>query len=197
MVHEHKREVKDPQVRKQEILHQAMILFTQQGYEKTSMRDIARSLHISLGLCYRYFDSKQVLFQEAMKQYVDQCSQIFIHVFQKDDLDFFQKLDAIYQLIMSEDTFAYHTFFHQPQNQSLHEELSLQIYHQIIPYMEKELYRYCQNNHCHIKNADLLIRFLTYGQIGLVSNCDMPDEKILQSLLEYIHILIHSQMIPD
>ncbi|MFR5080018.1 MAG: TetR/AcrR family transcriptional regulator [[Clostridium] innocuum] len=35
------------------------------------MRDIARHLDISLGLCYRYYDSKQKLFQEAMQQYVE------------------------------------------------------------------------------------------------------------------------------
>ena len=50
------REVKDPAVRKKEILDGAMELFTQQGYEALSMRDIAAYLHISIGLCYRYFD---------------------------------------------------------------------------------------------------------------------------------------------
>ena len=64
------RIVKDPMERKREILDGAMELFAYNGYEQTSMRDIARHLNISLGLCYRYFDSKQKLFQEAMQQYV-------------------------------------------------------------------------------------------------------------------------------
>ena len=65
------RVVKDPAERKREILDAAMGLFAENGYEQTSMRDIARHLDISLGLCYRYYDSKQKLFQEAMQQYVE------------------------------------------------------------------------------------------------------------------------------
>ena len=57
------RVVKDPAERKREILDAAMGLFAVNGYEQTSMRDIARHLDISLGLCYRYYDSKQKLFQ--------------------------------------------------------------------------------------------------------------------------------------
>ena len=52
--------------RKKEIIVAAMQLFSEKGYEQTSMRDIAKSLKVSLGLCYRYFDSKQVLFNEAV-----------------------------------------------------------------------------------------------------------------------------------
>jgi AcrR family transcriptional regulator len=43
------------------ILHTALILFTQFGYEKTSVRMIAREAGISQGLMYNYFDSKEAL----------------------------------------------------------------------------------------------------------------------------------------
>ena len=45
--------------RKKEIIKAAMQLFSEKGYAQTSMRDIARTMGVSLGLCYRYFDSKQ------------------------------------------------------------------------------------------------------------------------------------------
>ena len=48
--------------RKKEIIKAAMQLFSEKGYAQTSMRDIARTMGVSLGLCYRYFDSKQILF---------------------------------------------------------------------------------------------------------------------------------------
>ena len=63
---------KAPEERKQEILRTAMRLFTQQGYENTSMRDIAREMNVVQGLCYRYFDSKQKLFEEAMDTYAEE-----------------------------------------------------------------------------------------------------------------------------
>ena len=42
--------------RKKEIIKAAMQLFSEKGYAQTSMRDIARTMGVSLGLCYRYFD---------------------------------------------------------------------------------------------------------------------------------------------
>ena len=47
---------KAPEVRRQEILETAMKLFTEKGYEATSMRDIAQACGVVAGLCYRYFD---------------------------------------------------------------------------------------------------------------------------------------------
>ena len=64
---------KPPEVRRQEILDTAMELFAEKGYEDTSMADIARRMGVVQGLCYRYFDSKRVLFREAMEQYVREC----------------------------------------------------------------------------------------------------------------------------
>ena len=54
---------KPPEVRRQEILDTAMELFAEKGYEDTSMADIARRMGVVQGLCYRYFDSKRVLFR--------------------------------------------------------------------------------------------------------------------------------------
>jgi AcrR family transcriptional regulator len=47
------RVVKEPAERRQEILDTALRLFYENGYEQTSIADIARALHIAQGLCYR------------------------------------------------------------------------------------------------------------------------------------------------
>ena len=75
-----KRIVKAPEERRQEILDAAMKLFSEKGYEETSMADIAREVGVVQGLCYRYFDSKQKLFQEAMERYVEECCAAFLPV---------------------------------------------------------------------------------------------------------------------
>ena len=90
------RIVKDPMERKREILDGAMELFAYNGYEQTSMRDIARHLNISLGLCYRYFDSKQKLFQEAMQQYVEDLCASYLVTLHDEALHFHEKLDALF-----------------------------------------------------------------------------------------------------
>ena len=68
---------KPPEERKQEIMDAAMRAFTEKGYEQTTMRDIAAVIGVVPGLCYRYFNSKQELFDSAVSQNVlDYCAPI-------------------------------------------------------------------------------------------------------------------------
>ena len=46
---------------RQRILTTAFDLFAQQGYEATTMREIAAAAEVSVGLAYRYFESKEVM----------------------------------------------------------------------------------------------------------------------------------------
>ena len=66
--------------RKKEIIKAAMQLFSEKGYAQTSMRDIARTMGVSLGLCYRYFDSKQILFNTAIDLYIEECCNSYLAI---------------------------------------------------------------------------------------------------------------------
>ena len=44
---------------RERILEAALALFAERGYEATTMRDVAREAGASLGLAYRYFESKE------------------------------------------------------------------------------------------------------------------------------------------
>ena len=63
------RITKAPEERRQEIIDTAMKVFYEKGYEKTAIADIAREMHVAQGLCYRYFSSKEELFDTALDQY--------------------------------------------------------------------------------------------------------------------------------
>ena len=54
------RVTKEPEARKQEILDTALKLFGENGYEKTSITDIAKAIGVAQGLCYRYFPSEDM-----------------------------------------------------------------------------------------------------------------------------------------
>lgn len=66
------RIIKDPEERKQEIIEAALHLFSQKGYEHTTIQDIAKYLNISQGLCYRYFKSKAEIFTATAEFYAQQ-----------------------------------------------------------------------------------------------------------------------------
>ncbi|MCK6579591.1 MAG: TetR/AcrR family transcriptional regulator [Anaerolineae bacterium] len=53
---------------RQAILTTALSLFATKGYEATTMRDIAAEAAVSLGLAYRYFDSKEALILALYQQ---------------------------------------------------------------------------------------------------------------------------------
>jgi AcrR family transcriptional regulator len=44
---------------RERIFETALMLFGEQGYEQTTMRDVAKAADCSLGLAYRYFESKE------------------------------------------------------------------------------------------------------------------------------------------
>ncbi len=71
----HIRIMKDPQERKQEIVEAALDLFSQKGFDDTTIQDIAQKLNISQGLCYRYFKSKNEIFLAAAELYAQQVTQ--------------------------------------------------------------------------------------------------------------------------
>lgn len=54
--------------RKEQILHVALHLFAEKGYENTSISMIAREAAISKGLLYNYFENKEHLLEEVVQQ---------------------------------------------------------------------------------------------------------------------------------
>src|SRR5262245_28076133 len=55
-----------PEKRCGQILRAATRLFAKRGYAKTDLQDVADALKLGKGTIYRYFPSKQVLFQAAV-----------------------------------------------------------------------------------------------------------------------------------
>jgi len=63
--------------RREEILHTAVKLFAGRGIDHTTIQDIALQVGISKGLIYNYFDSKEALLEELIKNGIDQMYRYF------------------------------------------------------------------------------------------------------------------------
>ncbi len=74
------REVKKPEVRKNEILDAAQNLFFQKGYETTTIQDIINALGIAKGTFYHYFDSKAEMLDTLTERTISQMSSQFTAV---------------------------------------------------------------------------------------------------------------------
>ena len=186
-----KRITKPPEVRRQELLDTAMELFTRRGYEETSMGDIAKAAGVAQGLCYRYFDSKQKLFQEAMDQYVRVCCDQFLPVIHDRSQTIRARISAMAQKILDTDDSSRHsTFFHAPENQPLHEELSLRICRFLLPHVTEELQIACNSGELSLTYPEIAASYLLHGQIGMIGASPLPLEIRVARIIRYAELIL-------
>lgn len=191
MIYKLVRILKTPAIRKQEILDTAMKLFYEKGYHNTSMNDIAKELNVVKGLCYRYFDSKQELFNTAMEQYVIECCEDFINLIHDKNKSFKERLDSISNVMLSkEDNSNYRNFYHKPGNEALHQQLTIKMCQYLIPHIRDEIVLLCENGELSIEHPEILTEFIMYGQIGLLGNGKESFEIRSGEIRKYIDILL-------
>ena len=160
---------KPPEVRRQEILDTAMELFAEKGYEDTSMADIARRMGVVQGLCYRYFDSKRVLFREAMEQYVRECCAAGLPIIHDRSRTIRQRLDDMAALTLeTEQNARYHA-----------------ICAYLTPHVAEELEDACQRGELRLEHPALAASYLLHGQIGLLGEHAVPLEERVALLRRY------------
>jgi AcrR family transcriptional regulator len=58
------------------IIEQALKMFSERGYYRTRMTDIASELGVSKGAIYQYFDSKEQLFIEAIRHHGERRARV-------------------------------------------------------------------------------------------------------------------------
>ena len=185
-----KRISKPPEVRRQELLNTAMELFTQKGYEETSMGDIAKAAGVAQGLCYRYFDSKQKLFQEAMDQYVHTCCAGFLPVIHDRSKSIQTRLEEMARLILAQDQASpQSSFYHREDHRDLHQELSLKICRCLLPHVTEELRAACASGELSLRRPEVAASFLLHGTIGLIGPGDLPLEERAAELLRYAELI--------
>lgn len=95
------RVVKEPEVRRSEILDAAQQMFYTRGYEQTSVQDIIDQVGIAKGTFYHYFGSKVELLDQLIERMVDQAM-VFIEAVATDDqLDAPQKMIQMFSRVGS------------------------------------------------------------------------------------------------
>ncbi len=109
------RIVKDPDVRRNEILDVAQQLFYTKGYEQTAVRDIISEIGIAKGTFYHHYNSKEELLDALLERMLTQSLTILSPIVADDNMPAIEKL---------------HQFFTQAGNFKLENETFLRA---IIP----------------------------------------------------------------
>lgn len=169
---------KEPQERKQEIIDTAMQVFIKKGYEQSTMRDIAKEVGIVPGLCYRYFASKQELFDCAVSQYVDLFCAPIIETLKKADEDVNALFNTLSQLFIARDgKETYHEFFHKKGNKNFHKLLCFDVCDKMLPYVT----RYCellkQKGVIDTDDIETVAGAALYGELPIIQNDSLSSEQ--------------------
>ena len=126
------RITKEPEVRRQEILDAALQIFGEKGYEKTSIADIAKAIGVAQGLCYRYFPSKEALFDSVIEQYASLLAEPFAQYEKETDKPLRQIIEEMPATIEDRDS-RYYALFHGAENAKFHVLLSLKLCEKLVP----------------------------------------------------------------
>lgn len=181
---------KDPEVRKQEILDAAMILFYEKGYEHTSMTDIANKVGVAQGLCYRYFPSKEILFDCSTRQYARKLADRMKLVLCDKSLTLEQKLNnAPSYLDFEQDGSISYKLFHTANSKKLHAQLSMTVCEIMVPVIANLLKQTNLSGETHLPDPDTAASFAVYGQLGILLDSQIrPEEKMakIKAFLKYL-----------
>lgn len=181
------REVKPVEVRKQEILHAAIKVFKEKGYDKTSISDIATSLKISQGLCYRYFKSKEEIFESAVDVYAGYIADKMIEVLCDPGLNLLEKISQIPDFgDIEKENREYYEIFHGQGTDSFHDRLSLNICKKVCPHVQKLLAEECEKGTLRLKDPKTAASFMVFGQLGILLDKEIEGGEKNRKIMEFL-----------
>ena len=94
------RVVKEPSVRRNEILEVAQRLVQTRGYEQMAIQDILDELRLSKGAFYHYFDSKQTLLEALVERNLEEVQRLLVPIAEHPSLRALEKLRQYFALIV-------------------------------------------------------------------------------------------------
>ena len=189
------RITKDPEERKQEIMDTAIQLFYEKGYEKTSIADIAKAMHVALGLCYRYFPSKEALFEGAIEQYAQRQVDQMAEILNRPGLSLIEIVEKMPTFMETEaDGSAISGLCHGPESEKIHLRLTMKICAKICPLVQKQLELAKQRGEIEIEDSQTIASFCVYGQLGILLDQEIPKEQRVKRIKAFLIQLLERFM---
>ena len=180
------RTVKEPDVRKQEILDGAIRVFARNGYDQTTISSIAKELHISQGLCYRYFPSKEDIYNAAIEKYANLILEENLDMKQgeKPVKDWIKDIaKSIGQLTAAETKNKnLYAIFHGDNSERLHNELLLKVASKLLPYIQDILRNAKEKGEIQIDNPEQIAIVGLYGELGVFLTKGLTDEERIETI---------------
>jgi AcrR family transcriptional regulator len=92
-----KRVVKDPNIRREELVDIAEELFLENGYEETPVSDIVKKAQVAQGTFYYYFESKDEILDAIVDRYLNEFVRDAGEQVKRDDISAVEKMISFFK----------------------------------------------------------------------------------------------------
>jgi AcrR family transcriptional regulator len=175
---------KEPEQRRQEIVETAFELFSEKGYEDTTIQDIAQKMNVSPGLCYRYFKSKTEIFAATSEFYAIQAvEQMKIPI--TPNVSTIKKLNLVLTRMFDFSANHYKFESRYKEGSSIRAILLEHVANQWIAVMIPIIEQGMRENIFHCSNASRTVRFLISGLVHTFHE-EMPVENTKEYMRSFL-----------
>jgi AcrR family transcriptional regulator len=169
------RVVKDPAVRRAEILDAAQRLLVTKGYEQMGVQDILDELHISKGAFYHYFDSKLALLAAVIDRMQEAVREPLVSLTEDAELSATDKLRGFFSTAFGWKTTRREFFmnllrvWYSPDNAVVRRQVHDNALRQLAPLLEQIIGQGISEQVLTITSPDDM------GRVALVMAIDLSD----------------------
>lgn len=142
------------------------------------------------GLCYRYFPSKEALFDSAIEQYADVLVEQMVSAEKDGNKTLRQAIEAMPSAVEERDT-KYYPAFHSAENQKFHDQLTLKVCEKLVPIVEKMLQKAQQKGEIQFDDLQTAAAFCVYGQLGILLADNLTQEEKTKKIREFLIFALH------
>lgn len=132
------RTTKKPDERKNEIIQTSQRLFIEKGFVETKISDIVKSIGVSQGIFYYYFNSKDEVIDKIIDRYIKKIINCALEIIKDTTLSGVEKLEK-----MSENQLAIYSRennrIHSIKGVDIHERILKRLILDYVPLMQKAL----------------------------------------------------------
>lgn len=164
------RIVKDPDVRRAEILSIANQLFQSKGYSKTAVDEIVRQAGIAKGTFYHYFKSKEEILDALTDQLVNDMAIQAEQIANNNTLNAIEKLVTIIngQNSLKDEKQNVVDSMHLPENRELHERTNIKIIRIFGPILAQVIQQGNQEQLFQVDDPLSTVQFILAGSLFLL-----------------------------
>lgn len=174
------RLVKDPDVRREELLEAAEALFLSQGYEQASVSDIVARAGVAKGLFYYYFRSKDEVLDAIAARYVTALGGMVDAIAGEEGPDAIAKLRRIFLTVLGDfgvtsggiERLA--MLFDPARHGTLHRRLATAFARQVAPSVAAVIRQGAREGHFATEHPDFIAQTLVGWGTSLHNTVELP-----------------------